>query len=233
MFGRSKSDPKIEFFTNIETLPEVVPVVHGARSMPSWWKQTPAAVQNTDPRTEPGTVKVCPAFPDLYSLGYVVPLWCDLIFDYNNGQPRARTSAPDLFSVSFHGDGQFLNHAPESVRASTVAVMKLESPWYCRTSPGYSVLQLPVFYEFDPRVTIMMGAIRTDVHHEINQQVMVHHRGSFVLERGTPIAMYIPFKREQFDFSVKEVTAEFRRIMQKSQLNIMTRFRRGYRHFSD
>ncbi len=79
----------------------------------------------------------------------------------------------------------------------------------------------------------MMGAIRTDVHHEINQQVMVHHRGSFVLERGTPIAMYIPFKREQFDFSVKEVTAEFRRIMQKSQLNLMTRFRRGYRHFSD
>jgi hypothetical protein len=45
--------------------------------------------------------------------------------------------------------------------------------------------------------------------------------------------MYIPFKRETFAFSVQEVTKEFTRIMQKSQLNIMTKFRRGYRHFTD
>ncbi len=233
MLGPFKKTPKIEFFTNIDMLPEVVPVEHGAKVMPSWWKQTPAAVPNTDPRTDPGTAKVCPAFPDLYSAAYIVPLWCDLIFDYNNGEPRARTSAPDLFSVSFHSAGQFLNYAPSSVRESTVAVMKLQSPWYVRTSPGYSVLQLPAFYEFDPRVTVMMGVIRSDVHHEINQQVMVHHRGSFVLERGTPIAMYIPFKREKFAFSIQEVTKEFTRIMQKSQLNLMTKFKRGYRHFSD
>ena len=79
----------------------------------------------------------------------------------------------------------------------------------------------------------MMGAIRSDVHHEINQQVMVHHRGSFVLERGTPVAMYIPFKREKFAFSVQEITKDFMRVMQESQLNLMTKFRRGYRHFTD
>jgi len=232
MLGRRKNSPKIEFFTKIETLPEVVPIEHGARVMPSWWKQTPAATSNSDPRMEPGTVKVCPAFPDLYAAAYIVPLWCDLIFDYNDGQPRARTSAPDLFSIGFHSAEQFLTHAPSSVRSSTVAVMKLHSPWYVRTSPGYSVLQLPAFYEFDPRVTVMPGVIRSDVHHEMNQQMMVHHRGSFILERGTPIAMYIPFKREKFDFSVQEVTKEFTRVMQKSQLNIMTKFRRGYRRLS-
>ena len=126
MLGSFKKTPKIEFFTNIDMLPEVIPVEHGAKAMPSWWKQTPAAAPNTDPRTEPGTVKVCPAFPDLFSASYIVPLWCDLIFDYNNGEPRARTSAPDLFSVSFHSAGQFLDHAPSSVRTSTVAVMKLQ-----------------------------------------------------------------------------------------------------------
>jgi len=233
MLGRLRKGPKIEFFTNVETLPEVVPIEHGARVMPAWWKQTPAAIPGKDPRIVPGTAKVCPAFPDLYSAAYVVPLWCDVIFDFNNGEPRARTSAPDMFSVSFHGPEQFLNYAPSSIRASTVAVMKLEAPWYVRTSPGYSVLQLPAFYEFDPRVTVMMGVIRSDVHHEINQQVMVHHRGSFVLERGTPIAMYIPFKREKFDFSVKEVTKEFIRVMKKSRLSRITKFRRGYRHLTD
>ncbi|NCF27917.1 MAG: hypothetical protein GWP69_11090 [Gammaproteobacteria bacterium] len=96
MLGSFKKAPKIEFFTNIDMLPEVIPVEHAAKAMPSWWKQT------------------------------IVPLWCDLIFDYNNGEPRARTSAPDLFSVSFHSAGQFLDHAPSSVRTSTVAVMNLQ-----------------------------------------------------------------------------------------------------------
>lgn len=229
-FGKS---PKIEFFTKIDTLPEVVPIQHGARMLPTWWKQAPSTKPNHDPRLGTGTAKICPAFPDFYSAGYVVPLWCDLIFDYNQGEVRARTSAPDLFSISFHGNDQFLNFAPAHVRDSTVVVMKLECPWYVRTSPGYSILQLPMFYEFDQRFTTMAGSIRSDTHHEMNQQLMVHVKGSFVLERGTPIAMYIPYKRERFKLDVREVTAEFTRAMQKSQLNIMTKFRRGYRRYSD
>ena len=229
-FGKS---PKIEFFTKIDTLPEVVPIQHGARMLPSWWKQLPSTMPNHDPRLDTGTAKICPAFPDFYSSGYVVPLWCDLIFDYNNGNVRARTSAPDLFSVSFHSNDQFLNFAPPHVRETTVVVMKLECPWYVRTSPGYSVLQMPMFYEFDRRFTTMAGSIRSDTHHEMNQQLMVHVKESFVLERGTPISMYIPYKRERFKLDVREATAEFVRAMQKSQLNIMTKFRRGYRRYSD
>lgn len=229
MLERFKKNPKVEFFTNVNSLPEVVPIVPGGKMMPTWWKQTPGTIPNTDPRLNTGTAKVCPAFPEFYSSGYIVPLWCDVFFDYNHGEPRARTSAPDLFSVGFHSPQQFLNYAPSSVRQSVVAVLKLVCPWYVRTSPGYSVLQLPVFYEFDPRITTLMGSIRSDSHHEINQQVMVHERESFVLERGTPIAMYIPYKRDKFQLSVKEVTEEFRKAMQKSQLNLLTKFRRGYK----
>ncbi|MEL7448252.1 MAG: hypothetical protein AAFN78_03535 [Pseudomonadota bacterium] len=225
----ANSDPKIEFFTEVEALPDIVPIQAGARSMPAWWKQTPAAAPSTDPRIEAGTVKVCPAFPDFYSAAYVVPAWCDFIFDFNDGNVRARTSAPDIFSLSFHGAGQFLQHGPASLREKVVTVMKLNSPWLVRTSPGYSVLQLPMFYEFDPRFSVMPGTIRSDVHHEINQQVMIHVKDSFVVERGTPLAMYIPFKREQFAFSAGEATDEQRHALKKSLLEIETKFRRGYR----
>ena len=178
MLDRLKKRPKIEFFTKVESLPEVVPIQHGARVMPSWWKKTPATMPDHDPRLNTGTAKICPAFPDYYSAGFVVPLWCDVIFDYNHGEPRARTSAPDLFSVTFHSPAQFLNYAPDPVRQSTVAVMKLECPWYVRTSPGYSVLQLPLVYEFDPRLTAMSGSIRSDTHHEMNQQHIALPDGS-------------------------------------------------------
>jgi hypothetical protein len=223
------SKPKIEFFTEVEALPDVIPVQPGSRMMPDWWKQIPAAAPDSDPRIEAGTVKVCPAFPDFYSVAYVVPAWCDFIFDFNDGNPRARTSAPDLFKLSFHTAGQFLSHAPASVKSSVVTVLKLTSPWCVRTSPGYSVLQLPVFYEFDPRFTVMAGAIRSDVHFHIHQQIMIHSRESFVVERGTPLAMYIPFKRDRFDFSVKEATPELLHAVRKSGLEIETKFRRGYR----
>ena len=233
MLERFRKSPKIEFFTTVSTLPEVVPIEPGAKAMPGWWRQTPATMPGFDPRLNTGTAKICPAFPDFFAAGYIVPMWCDVLFDYNHGEPRARTSAPDLFSVSFHPPQQFLDHAPPTARESIVAVMKLHCPWYVRTSPGYSVLQLPVLYEFDRRVTTMMGSIRSDTHHEMNQQLMVHERGSFVLKRGTPIAMYVPYKRERYALEVKEATEEFTRAMQKSQLNIMTKFRRGYRRYAD
>jgi hypothetical protein len=41
MLQRFGKNPKIEFFTKIETLPEVVPVQHGARMLPAWWKKPP------------------------------------------------------------------------------------------------------------------------------------------------------------------------------------------------
>ena len=236
MFGRKQQgteNPVVEFFTEVDALPDLVPVQQGSRMMPSWWKQMPPAAPDTDPRIEAGTVKVCPAFPDFYAAAYVVPLWCDFIYDFNNGKPRARTSAPEVFPLSFHGAGQFLNHAPKAARSTVTSVLKLDSPWYLRTSPGYSVLQLPVFYEFDPRFTVMTGVIRSDVHHEIHQQIMVHSTESFVVERGTPLAMYVPFKRERFDFSVKEATQELLRAVKKSQLEIKTKFRRGYRKNTD
>lgn len=232
MLGRATKSPKVEFFTKINTLPEVEPVLPGTKAMPTWWKQTPSTIPNKDPRLFTGTAKVCPAFPEFYSSAYIVPLWCDVFFDYNHGEPRARSSAPDLFDVQFHTPEQFMNYAPGSVRQSTVAVLKLVCPWFVRTSPGYSMLQLPVFYEFDPRFTTMMGMIRTDTHHVINQQIMIHERSSFVLERGTPIAMYIPYKREEYQFSVKEVTEEFERDMQKSHLKLSTKFRRGYKRYT-
>jgi hypothetical protein len=227
---RGRDDgPRIDFFTEYEALPDVVPVEPGSRAMPTWWKNTPAAIPGADPHLHPGTVKVCPAFPDLYGTAYVLKLWCDVVFDYNGGKPRAKTSAPDLFNLSFHGSGQFLAHAPQAAQRSVVAVLKLDSPWYVRTSPGYSVLQLPLFYEFDPRFTLMPGVIRSDVHHFINQQLMIHARESFVLERGTPLAMYIPFRRERFAFSAKEATEELRRAFKKCALEIETKFKRGYR----
>ena len=112
MLERFKKNPEIEFFTKIDTLPEVVPIAPGGKTMPAWWKQPPATIPNTDPRLNTGTAKVCPAFREFYSSAYIVPLWCDLVFDYNHGEPRARTSAPDLISVGFHSPPQFLNYAP-------------------------------------------------------------------------------------------------------------------------
>ena len=60
-----------------------------------------------------------------------------------------------------------------------------------------------MFYHFNPDFTVLPGTIWTDIHHEINQQMVIHNYGETFIARGTPLAMYIPIRRETFDYTVK------------------------------
>ena len=89
----------------------------------------------------------------------------------------------DYKKATFNGvDGQF--------------VFKAISPWKIITPPGWSVLQLPLFYHFNQEWSVMPGVIDTDIHSEINQQILYHGNGKeVVIKCGDPLVLYIPFKR--------------------------------------
>jgi hypothetical protein len=55
----------------------------------------------------------------------------------------------------------------------------------------------------------MPGVIDTDIYHEINQQVLYHGNGQEVtIKKGDPFVMYIPFKREKNDYSIRYQTSQ-------------------------
>ena len=231
-FG-SKKDDIIEIWSDIAGLPEVIPVKESHHFLPDWWIKTPKwqseKVQEQNIKNNihnKGTVKRCPAIPEFMSMGFVVPLWCDLnVQIFEDGSHKWFTPASE-FSFSSHGHSQLTDHLPNHAKPSLI--LKPNCPWNIKTPPGISLIQLPMMWHFNPIFTVAPGVIWTDIHHEINQQMMFHKLGSFNLQRGTPLAQYIPIRRENIPHEVKNETPELRTNRMASYYNVRTKFGGGY-----
>jgi hypothetical protein len=186
-FGKSD---KIQFISTVEGLESIEeclprPAKH---FIPKWFKDIP--------NNNFLTVKICPSFPDYFSQGYIVPMWCDVKLNYNKNNWNM-TTTNNKFFWSVHENHQFLDYTKTTFNGiETQFVFKAECPWRIITPPGWSVLQLPLFYHFNQEWSVLPGVIDTDIHHEINQQVLYHGNGKdVIIKSGDPFVLYIPFKR--------------------------------------
>jgi hypothetical protein len=216
-FGKSD---KIEFISTIEGLESIEECLPKSAKhfIPQWFKDIPA---NSD-----STVRVCPSFPDYFSQGYIIPMWCDVKLQSNGDEWKWETST-NLVSWDFHGNSQFLNYKKANFNGvDTQFVFKANCPWQIITPPGWSVLQLPLFYHFNKEWSVMPGVIDTDIHHEINQQVLYHGNGNPILiERGQPFVLYIPFKRSnKLKNNIRYQTKEDVKIFNKNTFNRLSKF---------
>jgi len=202
------------------------------KSIPDWWKNQPTPQINFHKEEiNFGTVKNCPSFPDYFSQGYVIRMWVDTVIDFNKstGEWFWKTAHKD-FKVEFHDSAQFVNFAAPIVNNNPgYAVFKLISPWSIITPDGYSVLQLPMFYNFNEDFTILPGVIASDVEHSLNLQILIHsNKSQIVIERGTPLAQYIPFKRSNtLPMEYREATEEDTNKLTASNLHYETKFYKG------
>jgi hypothetical protein len=191
---------KTKFVANIpelkhieETLPTKVNIY-----TPEWFKKLKPLIGEMSKYDRGGTVKRCPSFVDWFKTGYILPMWADSLLN-TKGEPSWK-SASGNYNWDIHHNEQFLNHIPNNPN-NISAVFKAECPWFMITPKGYSVLQLPLFYNFN-EWEILPGIIDTDKHHELNQQIIVYGEKEVFIERGTPLVMYIPFKREEHELEI-------------------------------
>lgn len=215
MFKKRK--PLIQFVSTIEgleTIQECLPRPTKGY-IPDWFKAVPSFGH---------TVKACPSFPDFFSQGFVVPMWMDSTIEYNSQTNNWVSDSYAPFWDS-HRNDQFLDYVkPYMQGRETQFVFKANCPWRIITPPGYSVLQLPLFYHFNQEFSVLPGIIDTDIHHEINQQVLYHGNGDPIkIDRGTPFVMYIPFKRTKYDLEIRYQTEKDRKIFASKGLNLATR----------
>jgi len=158
--------------------------------IPKWFKNIPSQ--------DPTTVKICPSFPDYFSQGYILPMWADAELESNGDQWSWKTSM-DQISWDIHLNSQLLNYTKTSFNGiDGQFVFKTLCPWKIITPPGWSVLQLPLFYHFNKEWSVLPGIVDTDIQHEVNQQVLYHANGKTIkINRGDPFVLYIPFKRSE------------------------------------
>jgi hypothetical protein len=186
-FGKSD---KIQFVSTVEGLESIEKCLPrpAKNFIPQWFKDIPS--------TATSSVKNCPSFPDYFSQGYIIPMWTDTLLNYKNNQ-FSWSGPTGVFPWDIHTDDQFLDHVDARFNGIDGQFMfKAVSPWKIITPPGWSVLQLPLFYHFNQEWSVLPGVVDTDTMHQVNQQVLYHGDGKDVrINCGDPFVLYIPFKR--------------------------------------
>ncbi len=232
----------IEFKTDVVGLESISPVKKSNSFIPSWFKDmddyiirqpNPSGLPNAFGKTKEtakkhsgGTVKRCPAIIDLITEGFVIPMWCDFLIQRNDALLEwDNKNFP--YGIEFHSKEQISHWKlkktdfPEGV--------KFVNPWRIYTPPGYSVLFIAPFYEFEKRFTVLPGIVETDTYHHINFPSIVHTNKDLIIDRGTPFIQVIPFKRDDYDFDVGQMSEK-----QKSQdtghkNDLNSKFKNAYR----
>ncbi len=225
-FWKQREKPKIKWWSTIEGLEKVVPIVPAKEYIPDWWKKVERMINSQVDNK--GTVRNCPSFPEYITQGFVVPLWCDL--HLNIEHDKWSWKSPDnMFRFSSHNDLQFRDFILQHMRDNTSMVVKPACPWRVKTPPGWSVWQLPMYYHYDTTFETLPGIIWSDIHHEINQQMLIKKYGEFTIKRGTPLAMYVPYERNKYTYEIEGPTQENGKLANVSYAHVKTKFRGGYK----
>ena len=225
-FWKQKEKPKIQWWSTIEGVEKVTPVLPARDFIPDWWKRVQRKIDTIDDK---GTVRNCPSFPEYINQGFVVPLWCDLYLEIEQeGTWKWRT--PDKnFSFATHNNTQFRDWLPRHMQDNTSLVVKPNCPWRVKTPPGWSVWQLPMYYHYNTMFETLPGIIWSDIHHEVNQQMLMKRYGEFFIPRGTPLAMYVPYERNKYTYEVSGPNAENAAWTNEAFLHVRSKFKGGYK----
>jgi hypothetical protein len=213
---------KIEFISTIEGIlgsEECLPKP-AKHFIPKWFKDIPSNM--------PKTVKQCPSFPDYFSQGYILPMWTDSILKHDKESRQWQWETPSTnITWDIHSDDQFIDYVNPSLNGvGGNFVFKTDCPWKIITPPGWSVLQLPLFYHFNKDWSVMPGIIDTDIHHFINQQVLYHsNKPSIKIKKGDPFVLYVPFKRDNvLELSIREQTEKDQKNIKEQDFRFKTSF---------
>ena len=161
--------------------------------------------------------KKCMPMLDGMTAGYIIPLWSDVLVRRVNGLPEITWKVSrDVFTM----------HDPESRKIPgpigyDPQVYKFETYLQIITPPGYSLMVRPPAGHYQLPFYAVPAVVDTDKN-VIDNNFPCWIRSDFegVIEKGTPIAQVIPFRREnwthEFDWIPEH---KFRHQLEKGALS--------------
>lgn len=178
--------------------------------MPQWFKDMPTEVKSTEADNSitdhirkkiPNirTAKLCPSFTDIHNEGFILPAPCDIWLRVEeDGTWEYRLSNP-TFSMEDHGNHQYVNHVENNVKH----IFKLTYPYNIIVPEGYSIRQVPMFYDYNPDWHIAYGILESDKAPEISLQILYTSEDNEILiKAGTPLCYYVPYKRTNYSMKI-------------------------------
>lgn len=205
--------PEVEFLCDPGLHGRIPAPERAIRFAPEWFRRLPREMGMEDAHGMPGlTAKACLPMTDAFSLGFVIPLPCDLQVLI----PEDRVSiqfgwAPDapFQPIEQHHPGQI--GAPEPPFERTMP-LKFINPWRIKVPDGYSVLFTHPLNRPDLPFTCFSGLVDCDrFATTVNFPfALTGEVGEHFLPSGTPIAQLVPIRRDTLlkDAAARPSTAE-------------------------
>jgi hypothetical protein len=233
MFNFFKKEPIIEFLTEDFSIRKYMPVIPASELKPQEFTNLSPTVPNFHTGIDRGTARLCPAIKDFLDTGYIIRAWCDMKFEFQEIQGTkvchvllSKTGDGvqnhDKFQLGQLNDKKYIRH-----------VVKLMSPWWIKTAPGYSFYFMPLAFwqlPYQPVAGVVNGDM-THMHCPIN--LWVEGNETFEIKFGDPLVQVVPFKRENnVTAVVREVTDNDRKRESKLATFFGTRWVGSSKYFT-
>ncbi len=196
--------------------------------IPKWYKNLKSDIKvdgfNSKVIPNMKTVKLCPSFSEVFREGFIMFAPCDIYFRLEpNGLWEWKTS-DTLIKCDVHEDEQMVQHLDNK---KVKKVFKIISPFKAITPKGWSIRQVPLFYDFNEDWQVAYGILNTDVEHELNQQILfTSNKNEVLIKRGDPLNYIIPFKRnETLSYDFKPLNKKLKQKIDVSRRLVSSSFR--------
>jgi hypothetical protein len=206
---------KVEFWTERKEIAEFAFPYPAQNMAHDWLKSMPSYISGGVPTDRPDicladkvnrTMKTCPGINDMLGLGYIVPLWTDIIVSYDCFAGTIDVKCFDeKTEFHFHRYQQFEKCPVNKTVSPYKMVLNLHSPWMIKLPSGYSsYICHPFWSETDELFSLMPGIVDNDSFHTLNLIMRWNKlgKGEALLKAGTPVAQIFPFRREKFQMSI-------------------------------
>jgi hypothetical protein len=214
--ARSKTEFEIQLkpFPAVKQLPKWFTEASPYSSLPGYPQDNKLHIRN---REANATYKKCVPLLDGISAGYIIPLWADVQVEQNNG------NAEIYWKTNYN---VFALHGPPSreIPAPTgydQVVYKYLNCWIPQTPKGYSCLIVsPIGYNDLPfeAVPAIVDTDRSTLDLVFPMWVKSGFEG--IVEKGTPMAQIIPFKRDDWDSTFDHYEdGEYDNVIQEKNFN--------------
>jgi len=208
----------VDCFTSNPAIFEYFPITHASKNYPDWWKRMEASFPHT---SQSGiehpvpTVKRCDGLLGLYSKGFHIKMWSDLILETNDiGEFRYQYSSEENYPVVSHSKRQLGPSLGPHVH------VKILSPWMIEEKTGVDFLFTGSSWNYPDKLfdwNILPGSVNFKQQSSTHVNLFMPAKNSRIeLTAGDPIVHIIPISEKEVDIRCHQLTEdEFKNKMLK------------------
>jgi hypothetical protein len=207
MFFFKRSKIVVDCFTTRPAINDLFPIEKSSKFYPQWWKDLPKTYDRKNDwglSIQLATLKGCVGFTNLYTHGFMIPLWADLLIE----------TTEDRWLYEFSAASKVESHDEEQLGSMGKVYhhMKLVSPWIISEKSGVNFIWTNAFYNQIDRLNdyhILPGMIEYKYNFGSNINLFLPKTNNrMLLEAGTPMVHFIPMTDKDVEVKTHVVSEE-------------------------